>query len=510
MSYYYISMQYSAIQKTVLRHDRLWSIVGISNILSRLNEIEMPRIANEHNGTAIVAGGGKFTARFNSLKDAQYAKDACVALVATTLPMLEFQVTDKPMQGVSFQKLAATREHRNPILKDLSIQKYQLRGYATTYNPHLMLCEECGEYPVQETIRRGEKKSEVCRICYQAFEESRHIHNENSAETTLQKIYHGYLANIPNAYGKYPVADFSDLFPPESSSHNRMAVWFSDINNMNDKVPVWLKQDDEDKILTTFTSFRSTIVDIIVDAISRTFPKVGGNFFPFRLVVAGGDDLCLVMAEKNILPFARNLSSALENTKKSLSDSHPLSDEWLYQNGFDSSEAPKPFSFGASFIIASIHTPFSHIHQLGEELMSTAKKRTNRLGNSVNWRIMAEENATTETLLDFEKPLFIEKSDRGRNSLNQLTLADYEKLLHIYQGKPSGAQLQQIVEIMQQEKDPWQLERKLKLLDATAADKSFSFLLQEKDFRNSSSMLLPERITTFFELKMIAGGFSNE
>lgn len=31
--YFYVSLQYSAIQKTVLRHDRLWSMAGVSQML---------------------------------------------------------------------------------------------------------------------------------------------------------------------------------------------------------------------------------------------------------------------------------------------------------------------------------------------------------------------------------------------------------------------------------------------------------------------------------------------
>jgi len=510
VSYHYFSIQYSAIQKTVLRHDRLWSIAGISNILSRLNEVEMPRIARDHGGEAIVAGGGKFTARFDCEEKAIDAKNECIALISTTLPMLETQTSNGIKEGTSFQSLSVNSTDRNPILTDLSEQKRQFRGYAVTYNPHLELCSECGEYPQQEFIRRGEKTTRVCRICAAAFEESRKIHKESEAHTTLQKIYHGYLGKVPGAIGKKTAADFKDLFPGDSDERKRMAVWFSDINNMNDKVPVWLKQADEDNVLNTFKQFRTTIVDIVVTALAKTFPQPAGKFFPFRLVVAGGDDLCLVMSEKNILSFARNISFALNKVKDSLDNDHPLSDDWLKQHGYSGAEKPKPFGFGGSFVVTSIHTPFSQIHQLGEELMGDAKQKTDRQGNSVNWRIMAEADATTDQLLEFEKPLFIEKKDGGKNSLGRLTLADYADLLTNYKGKPSGSHLQQVVGIMQQEKNPWELERQLKLLDATEVDKSFSFLLHDPAFRNPGEMLLPQRIATFLELKTISGGFGNE
>jgi hypothetical protein len=294
-----------------------------------------------------------------------------------------------------------------------------------------------------------------------------------------------------------------------------MAVWFSDLNNMNDKVPVWLKQDDENNVLRTFDEFRSTVVNIVVAALVKTFDKPSGKYLPFRLVVAGGDDLCLVMAEKDILDFTRNISAALNESRDHLGADHPLSDAWLRKHGIK--DDPKPFGFGGSFVVTSIHTPFSLIHQVGEELMSAAKKTTGRQGNSVNWRVMAEETSATDNLLSFERPLFIEAADKdkiveGARALGCLSFNDYLTLRDRYLGKTkegkkiSGSHLQQIVAIMQIEKNPHELDRRLKLLDAAEADKSFSPLLRDERFHDADGVLMAERIATLFELLTIAGG----
>lgn len=519
MPNHYFSLQFSAIQKSVLRHDRLWSIAGISNILSRLNEIEMPEIAETHHGQAIVAGGGKFTARFANQEDAEKARRECVKLVSTTLPMLEFQVSEKIWSGPRFSRLAADEDKPNPAVQELNEQKRQFRGYAVSFNPHLKVCEECGEYPAVKNVERWRNNKKTikgfCRICLAAFEESRRIFDERKAVTTLQKVYHRYLRDVPEADGKNPAADFNDLFPPKDNGDDerkRMASFFSDLNNMNERVPVWLRQK-EDEVLATFDQFRDTVVDLVAKALAGTFPNPEGDCLPFRLVVAGGDDLCLVMAEKHILAFTRNLSQVFETARKSFSQDHPLSDEWLIDNRFKDTGEPKPFGFGASFVVTSIHTPFSQIHQVGEELMSAAKKGTDRQGNSVNWRIMAEENSVTEKLLQFERPLFIEVGDRGKYGPDQLTFAEYLELRDKYKGKLSGSHLQQIVGIMQElgagnggEINPWELDRRLKLLDAAETDKSFSFLLRDPRFRDDNDMLLPRRIATLFELMTIAGG----
>lgn len=500
-SYHYFSMQYSAIQKTVLRHDRLWSIAGISNRLSRMNEVDMPAIAERHGGQAIVAGGGKFTARFIRREDAQNALDECICLVTTTLPTLEFQYSGIE-EGLSFKDLV-NEEGRNRLLVQLDEKKRTFRGYGVSFNPHLMLCQECGEFPVQEKEPGENGHKEVCRICHAAFQESRSLFDSRkAADTTLRRIYHGYLGAIPEALDKQPVADFKELFS-EGKERQRMAVWFSDLNNMNDKVPVWLKQD-ENKVLDTFHRFRETVVEIIVRALKTTFGELRGDFLPFRLVVAGGDDLCLVMAEKYILPFALNHSKALNGICEKLDKNHPLHVEWLRANGFKKDTEPKPFGFGASFVVTSIHTPFSRIHRLGEELMSEAKQKTGRQGNSINWRIMAEEESVTEQRFRFERPLFIETADQERHAPRHLSFENYLALMHKsdYQ-KISNSHRQQIIAIMQQHENPWEVERQLKLLNAGEAEKSFSKILLDKKFRDPQGQLSCARIATLFELQTI-------
>ncbi|MBV5341468.1 MAG: hypothetical protein J0665_18255 [Deltaproteobacteria bacterium] len=526
---YYFSLQYSAIQKTVLRHDRLWSIAGISNTLAKLNEIDLPTIAGEHDGVAIVAGGGKFTARFQDEDKAEAARKACEKCLATTLPMLEFQISNTIWPGISFNTLA---KEGNPAIEELKEQKRSFRGYALSFNPHLKLCEECGEYPAQKKIvrledekndcriaklkeksdnkvNRKESVKDVCRICHAAFEESKKIFHTQKAETTLQKIYQGYIDAVPpSAKRNMPPADFKDLFPDTPDERKRMAVWFSDLNNMNDKVQVWLKQENEDNVLKTFDEFRSTVVDIIVSALVRTFNKPVGKYLPFRLVVAGGDDLCLVMAEKKILNFTQNISAALNEVVADLEENnpvHPLTEQGLRILSKEESYSPKPFGFGGSFVVTSIHTPFSLIHQVGEELMSKAKKETERQGNSVNWRVMAEETSVTDDLLSFERPLFIEKTDRDKDPHGRLSFNDYLALRNTY-NEISGSHMQQIVAIMQQEKNPHELDHHLKLLDANEADKSFSPLLRDEKFRDAEGVLMPERIATLFELLTIGGG----
>jgi len=310
--HFYFSLQYSAIQKTVLRHDRLWSIAGISQILSVMNELELREITRDNGGEVLVAGGGKFTAKFKRIKDARSASSEIIKTVATTLPMLEFQ-SSKIIEGDS---LADAKE--KGLIQSLSDHKFHFRGYAVTFNPHMKRCAECGEYPALSNryFPSGEPVCAICDVAHDSRIDLSFIDKpEEGSEklTSIQRIYHTYISKVQpddNTLPKVP-ADFNDLFPPQNDGgetaggdeRRRMAVWFSDTNNMNLKVPIWLNQDDQ-YIRGIFDGVKDVVIDYVSEALADVFPESTWNlkdktrYLPFRLIVAGGDDLCMVMAEE--------------------------------------------------------------------------------------------------------------------------------------------------------------------------------------------------------------------
>lgn len=527
---YFISTQYSAIQKTVLRHNRLWSIAGISQGLSRLNEIEFPQITADHDGTVMVAGGGKFTAFFARREMAEAAREAMITKLATSFPMLEFQVSPVVVaehfkaQGATAPAGTKTASAKDQgIIEQLNTDKQRFRGYGVSYLPHLAVCSECGEYPAEEQFNHRGRS--FCRTCDEAWKATYRTDSETVDKTTLEDIYSRYFKLIGNPV-KRPalLLDFEELFTKEKEcgdkeTRQRMAVWFSDLNNMNQKVPIWLDQDDE-HIHHIFDKVKEVNIAVIGEALAATFPSPG-DVMPFRLVVAGGDDLCLVMAEKDILDFACRLDQAIRKQAAQLdaADDNPLSTSWLKTNARPGDGEIKeigPYSFGASCIIASTHTPFRLIHEQGEALMKKAKEETDRLGNSVNWRIMAEAEAISESLLEFERPLFISKPDNDRpktsaklSDYNRLSLEDYLHLREKHANISSShrfAIIGKLIELgggvdREEEFETW-----LKCYAASENDKSFSGLLTESLLREGCSpqgALIPARIATLFELLAI-------
>jgi hypothetical protein len=504
---------------------------GISMTLSRLNEVILPEISEkEEMGKVLVAGGGKFTARFDSLEQGRQARDKIVKILSTWFPMLEFQFSEIH----SADRFADIKES---IMKELKTHKQNFRGYGLSYNPHFKVCDECCEYPAESKKHRFGVETCLCRIC-DTMQKNAKISTgsdwffSGSDITSIEKIYNDYLEGVKNR-GKIKIPyNLEDMFSrdddkddPETSERKRMAVWFSDINSMKSKVMIWLNQD-ENQVFDTFKQVRDVFSDVVTRTLKTTFKTIEGAYLPFRIIIAGGDDLCLVMDERYILDFAANLSSSLHDTFKELGSEHPLNHDWLRdrlqrleaemkeKNPDFNMEKIQPYCFGGSFVVCSTHTPFTRVHSIGEELMKHAKIETNRLGNSVNWRVMAEEESQTDKLLPFERPLFIESHENADHpselpdGWKRLGFKDYLVLRRQYSGISASHRHQIADKMIECNGNPVKLERWLIKHASSAMEKSFTGLLNEKLLRTGSSReggLMPDRLVTLLELLSIGG-----
>lgn len=536
--HFYFSLQYSAIQKTVLRHDRLWSIAGISQILSVMNELELPKITRDNGGEVLVAGGGKFTARFEEKDRAETARDKIIKTVSTTLPMLEFQSS-------KIVKAATLKEAKDEdLIEGLNEQKRRFRGYGVTYNPHLAVCEECGEYPAAKRWYQGPKESDLCRTCYQAKEARSDLKDilkkdtKSQPLTSLERIYARYWSSLfkedKDLEQPSVPADFEKLFPEvkkeegtqgenTGKERRRMAVWFSDANNMNGKVPVWLSQQEDD-LPEIFKKVKEVNIEVISGALYEVFKKETWNqhkdglFLPFRLVVAGGDDLCLVMPEEHILDFTLAFSRQVSKAVGSLKEDHFLHEVWLEANRDKQKQKdiPGPYCFGASFVVTPVHTPFKAIHSLGESLMSEAKKATQREADSINWQILnVDEEAEREAPLAFEKPVFIQQeksSVKKRTAVpDRQTFEEYLDLRDQFREILSGSQMKNIAAaLIAANGDSGKAELAL-IKSATAArEKGLTVLLSEPKLRRDAGggekrLDLP-KVATLLELMNLKRG----
>ncbi len=501
--YFYVSLQYSAIQKVIARVDRLWSMAGLSQLLQELNELTLPDIVNSCHGDVLIAGGGKLTARFGSQSAAKDALKLLIKEVATTLPMLEFQAAG-PVEASSLKEAILEKK----LLETLKTQKRNLRGHASAHLPHMAVCETCGELPAETELRQGGKRIKSCRICRRIKEcaqlDLQQIYSTPSEQlTNLQRVYKKYfeLTGINPQPVSLPV-DFEMLFPSqEAEERNRLGIFFADINNMKDKVVAWLNQP-EDQIRKLFECVTEFLAKRVSEALAETFPHAQDGYLPFRIIVAGGDDLCFVMTDKAVVPFLVNLSKIMESEIEKLDKDHPLSTEWLKNNMLDPSRL-KPYCFGASFLITSLHTPFRRIFENGEELMKQCKKDTDRKGNAVTWRVMAEEGSFDSEPLHFAKPLFITHNapDTPDGFAKRPTLADYVELCGPQKhGKLKNSQIHAMAGVLALSSQ--KIETWIKCLSSRVPRPALDKILNDS-LLTPQGVIDPANLATLLELKGI-------
>lgn len=526
-NHHFFSMSFSGIQKSVLRHDRLWSIAGMSQILSRLNEIILPRIATDCGAKVFVAGGGKFTARFDDPVNAGRAREQAIKAVATTLPMLEFQASPIVL-GPCFADV------RSELIGELSAQKTRYRGYAASFNPHMRLCDECGEYPA---VERFQGKSHVCSCCALAYATRNELDLGSISKadsrllTSIQRVYLAFMTGLAEQHRSEILipANFENLFghrsdvgqaQPGNGEHKRMAVWFSDLNNMNTKVQVWLSRP-EDEVGEIFSQVKQQNIDLIGRALRATFlnqvkaacrgSSKQAVYLPFRLVVAGGDDLCLVMPEKHILGFTANLNAEFAGLK--LTAEHPLSNAWLEKHRDPAKGGEiQPYCFGGSFVVTPIHTPFRKVHHVGEDLMGVAKESSGRAANCISWRVLGvDERRDPGAEILFEKPLFIDQHPDGSEAdpAKYLSFLQYIELACFYRKLLSGSHRQQLISEIMAGADGKKLESWLMKASSGGLEKALKYLLVDEHFRDGmrpDGPLNCARIATLLEIMSIANG----
>jgi CRISPR/Cas system-associated protein Cas10 (large subunit of type III CRISPR-Cas system) len=176
----------------------------------------------------------------------------------------------------------------------------------------------------------------VCRICYQSWKEARInlgdlLKKDENNVTSIERIYIKYAESLSKKDNLEVPLNMEDLFPEDKNNdkkeeeRKRIAVWASDVNSMGDRLPLWISQE-EDNIQKTFDRLKDFIIDVLSETLIEVFPEKtlikkgdGTIYIPFRLIVAGGDDLFIVMPHRFIVDFALTYSRIMGDKAANIS-----------------------------------------------------------------------------------------------------------------------------------------------------------------------------------------------
>jgi hypothetical protein len=245
--------------------------------------------------------------------------------------------------------------------------------------PHAVLCEVSGLEPASTCIRHGERREYLATNVAERFDASARAGRGES---------HDIIGLLTDAIGSALCANGTRdrEFPQEFSQvapSQYMAVIHADGNDVGGRLRRQLESvpSGENQLARwarselMFWQLRRGMRQSVGESLKETFSSTTNQverFFPFRLLMIGGDDLLLVCDAPQAMPFVIALARSLT---------------------LQTAEAPGgSLSLGIGVAIVKSSFPFFRAHQLAEQLAGSAKRDRGQAadGNMVDWLIASE------------------------------------------------------------------------------------------------------------------------
>ena len=390
MTQYLLAAEADKIQDLIFRSSRLREVIGGSQLLSRFCK-EAPQKLAPPGTQIIVNDGGSFRLLFDSKEDAETFKERLAEAyrLATggTLTVAE----PVPVNG-DFKKAA---EQADRALREA---KQHRTGFVTTpHLPHMAFCASCGvELATEHRYRPGENQGQyLCEHCRAKRNESDH-----ASATTPGAFLTDFFKTVvgdswPNYHwpGKKKKDDQDEREPDPPMDvarfdpRNYVAYIVADGNSMGEI----FGRCDKDQLKTLSNSLRSTLYASLAEPakllLERTEDKDEqkrthlSQFLPILPLIAGGDDLFLLLPAPWALDFAQRFAKAYEEHMGQLLEGQKI-------------RADTDPTVAVAVIICKAKYPYYLAHQRGEELLKQAKQTTKR------WAV--ESGKTPRSIVTFE------------------------------------------------------------------------------------------------------------
>ncbi len=412
-----ISFDTDRIKEYVFATGDLKEIRGASGILDELNRKETERVIKRIDPTAekIYANGG------SAMFEADEA-DLCIQAVenlysaetVTGSISGAFQSADN---SLSFKEIIKTLNYKLRTVKDSS--KSSLKPVT---HPFLRTCDSCGnEYAGYQ----GDDKKVICLSCKKKREKDLEVKNNIEAILSGRRIkpvaerYEIWDRLLPelmeskdyDTEGKDRPESFNQIGDLSSPS-GYMGLIYADGDSMGDKLEQLESEEEEVK------EFSETVDQAIFQALLRAIekhlhPNKEDQYFPFDILMLGGDDLVMVTVAEKAVETAMTIMDIFEEITK----------EYAVK------KFGKPLTISVGVTIAHAKFPFGSFLKLTEDLLKFAKKKGK---GRINFQVVNAGNS-----LNFSedyKNLFKHKENmikESRKFVRTLRPYDTETLRHL-------------------------------------------------------------------------------
>ena len=374
-----VSFDTDRIKEYVFATGKLKEIRGASAILDELNRWDMVEKSKKFGAEQIYANGGSgmFTVpetgaeAFVQAVEKEYRLRTLTSSITSALTELPEGFTNQHDVRPYLRTLA----YRLRLKKDKNALYQQLLTH-----PFLRTCDSCGEQYASQSVTEPEPEL-LCSSCKNKRDKTDLIQKEiediiNAKTEYLEyKLWHRLLYELAVASVDYPMIgknrpeDFGDL-GDMSDPKNYMGLIYADGDSMG-------KALEELNNLNEVKKFSEVVDNAIYQAVHEAilaYLPPGDKYFPFDILMLGGDDLVMLTTADKALEVSMKITERFSQlTEKCLC---------------------KPLTLSVGVAIAHTKFPFPSLLALAEQALKFSKQEAAK-------RKRHRQEKATEGLINF-------------------------------------------------------------------------------------------------------------
>ena len=414
-----VSFDTDRIKEYIFATGKLREIRGASAILDELNRSDMVEKSREFHAEEIYANGGSgmFTVpeasagAFIQAVEKEYCLRTRTCSITSAVTDLPPGFTDQD----AIQPYLQTVMHRLRLKKDENTSPQPLLTH-----PFLRTCDSCGEQYASQNVTEPESEL-LCGSCKNKRDKNKEIQigikdiiSGKAEENVAHKLWYLLLGNLARegyeVTGKERPEDFDDL-GEMSKPENYMALIYADGDSMG-------KALENLQNLDQFKQFSEVVDNAIYQSVHEavlTYLPAGDKYFPFDILMLGGDDLVMVTTAHKAIEVSMKITEQFSE---------------LTQKGLD-----ERLTLSVGIAIAHTKFPFSSLLNLADQALKFAKKeavKRKRHGQEtgteglINFIVVNNSNS-----LDFDSYYEETLSDDDQNVYRTLRPYNLEDLRYI-------------------------------------------------------------------------------
>lgn len=353
-----VSFDTDRIKEYIFATGKLKEIRGASAILDELNRSDMVKKGAQFHAEKIYANGGSgmFTVpetsavAFVQAVEKEYRLQTLTGSITSAVTELRPGFTDQD----PVQRYLRTLAYRLRLKKDENALHQPLLTH-----PFLRTCDSCGEQYASQSVTDLEPEL-LCGNCQNKRHKNRKIQEDiegvisgEAEEYVEHKLWHRLLLDLAREgypmTGKERPEDFGDL-GEMSEPKNYMGLIYADGDSMGKVLEALCN-------LNNVKQFSKVVDDAIYQAVREAilaYLPPGGKYFPFDILMLGGDDLVMVTTAHKVLEVSMKITERFSE---------------LTEAGLG-----KRLTLSVGVAIAHAKFPFSSLLKLAEQALKFAKK----------------------------------------------------------------------------------------------------------------------------------------